>query len=214
MDYTNIWTSHKFTQTYLRTSRSLSRPKRIPSKIDSQPLGSIFSITSTDISLSPVKANRVSIHLVARRWNERVFFFWERERMINAHRTAQGFTHIRLNVLILTANTNIWVKSVSKDHSVLCRKWGLEVQWDLGEGAPGTIGAFQTEYCYPYASTVTGSLRKTIVGNRKPAEVRGHAVPRHRIKVSGEELWGNYVASRRLLQLNWGQLSKFECITH
>jgi len=32
--------------------------------------------------------------------------------------------------------------------------------------------------------------------------VRGHTVPRHRVKVSGEELWGNYVASRRLLQLN------------
>lgn len=49
------------------------------------------------------------------------FFFWR--GLISAHLTALGLAHIRLkcNVLILTANTNIWVKGVSKDHSVQCK---------------------------------------------------------------------------------------------
>lgn len=110
--YTNIWTSHKFR---LRTSRSLSHPKWIPSKIDSQPLGiEAFSVSH-------------QLHHLLKQ-TEKLF--------ICDQCPSDCFAHIRLkcNVLILTANTNILVKSVSKDHSVQCKIHLPESRSSLSSG--------------------------------------------------------------------------------
>lgn len=67
--YTNIWTSHEFRQT--ENIKIPLIPNPISNRFTTYRNWDIFKITSTDISQSPVKANKESIHLVARRWNER-----------------------------------------------------------------------------------------------------------------------------------------------
>lgn len=86
---------------------------QIPSKIDSQPLGiGTFSRSHQLIFLNHLlkQTKNVFIWLQGDGMKQ---IFWRGEI-----RTVQGFTHRRLqcNMLILTANTNIWVIRVSKDH--------------------------------------------------------------------------------------------------
>lgn len=125
-----LWNSpdqdiHLFNQTYMlykhlnipqiqgrrRTSKSLS--SHIPSKIDSQPTRIVtFSRSHQLIFLTHLlkQTKKVFIWLQGDGMKE---IFWRGEI-----RTVQGFAHMRLqyNMLILTANTNIWVIRVSKDH--------------------------------------------------------------------------------------------------